>query len=121
MENCTMVAATPAIKATHNMDQKDLFIILPSKQLIFKNLFELEKCHVNRKLAMAFFNRFYKAMQMFFASVKNSKAMLSALTSDAALFIAAKRRTQIADKPAIDPRSEEHTSELQSRFDLVCR
>src|SRR5207249_11138708 len=27
----------------------------------------------------------------------------------------------LVDRPALAPRSEEHTSELQSRFDLVCR
>src|SRR5207249_9266026 len=32
---------------------------------------------------------------------------------------ASRQHTEVAYK--IDPRSEEHTSELQSRFDLVCR
>src|SRR5438067_3216618 len=32
-----------------------------------------------------------------------------------------KKKTSIARKSLSDRRSEEHTSELQSRFDLVCR
>src|SRR5207247_11429198 len=30
-------------------------------------------------------------------------------------------RTDLGGRPAVVPRSEEHTSELQSRVDLVCR
>src|SRR5699024_11333702 len=51
-------------------------------------------------------------------------AFLGIISAVLAIFLLTepKRKTEIAaDKTEVSPRSEEHTSELQSRFDLVCR
>src|SRR5207253_3945250 len=44
-----------------------------------------------------------------------------ALEADAALQIGPASRDALAPEPALNDRSEEHTSELQSRGHLVCR
>src|SRR5207249_11240503 len=59
-------------------------------------------------------------LELFFELVPRKQRLLVTIELDAPL-IAGHHGLEEVTRAAVDLRSEEHTSELQSRFDLVCR
>src|SRR5437868_13221242 len=58
----------------------------------------------------------YRARQIFSGMHARRLTSFDAMTE-----LAKELRSSLKDRAVISTRSEEHTSELQSRFDLVCR